>query len=805
MLTHSGWVNTGLRLVVAGAALGLLCAIGAVAAVGPGAVGATRPAALQEQLDAVLAARGNNYRPHTRHLSPDGRPRYTNRLILEDSPYLLQHAHNPVDWYPWGEEAFAKARRENKPIFLSIGYSTCHWCHVMARESFEDEAIARLLNENFVAIKLDREQRPDIDHVYMTAVRLITGHGGWPMSSLLTPDGRTFAGGTYFRPADFSAWLVQALAHWRESPEAVRTVAARVAGAVERRLAMEGRSAELNDGTVAAAVGRLLGAHDDLQGGFGSAPKFPREPWLFLLLDHALRQDDARAREAAALSLDAMARGGIHDQVGGGFHRYAVDNDWLVPHFEKMLYNQAQLARLYVMAWRLTGEPGFARVARRSLDYVLRDMTGPEGDFYAATDAESEGEEGRFFLWTEDELRAVLPPDDARFAATVYGVTARGNFQGRTILHLAEAPERLATRFGLTEQALWQRLDRINDLLYRARERRVHPHRDEKVITAWNGQMITALAEAATALDEPRYAAAAARAARSLWRHNRNGDALWRSRVDGRRAVPALLEDYALLAEGVIALYDLDGDPAWLAQARELADAMLERFAHADGSLYMGGEETAAPLMARPREGADGAMPAGNAVALHVLAALWQRTGEETYRERADAILAAFSGAAARQPEVYTSLLIGMNRLRHGDAGAVHYAARGTVRVRSRLHGQRLRLELEIAPGWHINAHQPLQEYLIGTRLTLAGAASAWRLGPIAWPQPKVTRLGFQKEPLAVYEGRLRLDVPLERGETEEGGIAPLELRLQACSDRICLAPETVRLQVPYVEGAGAK
>jgi hypothetical protein len=772
-----------------------------------------RTAELQQRLDGALAAKGPGYVPRTEHRLPDGRPRHTNRLILEDSPYLLQHAHNPVDWFPWGEEAFAKARAENKLVFLSIGYSTCHWCHVMERESFENPGIAALLNAHFVAIKVDRETRPDIDQIYMTAVQLLAGRGGWPMSSILAPTGETIVGGTYYPPEEFADLLERAQALWREREADMRARGERIAQLVRAALAPAERAAALDDSVVAAAVTTLIGQHDDLQGGFGAAPKFPKEPQLALLLDHALRTGDRRALHTAAFTLRAMARGGIHDQVGGGFHRYAIDDAWLVPHFEKMLYNQAQLARLYLQAWRLTGDPGLARVGRRALEAVLRDLTSPEGGFYSATDADSEGGEGRFFLWTPAELRAALPPADAELAIALFGVTAAGNFEGRTILHVPDPLPDAVRALGLTDADLWARVDHIAARLYEVREHRPHPHRDEKILTAWNGMMIATLAEAGRLLREPRYTAAAARAAELIWQHSRSSDgALQRVLLDGRASVAALQEDYAFLAEGLVALYDATGEPHWLERARELADAMLERFWDpTGGGLFMAeARADAMPAMARPKDDGDGPLPAGNAVALNVLVQLALRTGERAYRVRAEELLAAFTGQVERAPAGYPHLLIGLSRLRHGEAGERQYAAGGVVRAEARIarageDSATLAVDLHLRPGWHVNGERPLQDYLVPTSIRLAARDRGWRIGRTAYPAPRTVRLGFQREALALYEGSVRITADLQQTDGQGGALPwlPIEVRLQACSDQVCLAPETLTLNVPVDDGRG--
>lgn len=791
------------------------CLVGASpTGVETGAAAVPRTAELQGRLEAALAAKGPGYRPRTEHLLPDGRPRFTNRLILEDSPYLIQHAHNPVDWYPWGPEAFERARAEGKLVLLSIGYSTCYWCHVMERESFEDLGIARLLNHDFIAIKVDREVRPDLDRVYMTAVELLTGQGGWPMTSILTPEGETVTAGTYFPPQDFRRLVERVQTLWHERPEELRAQARRVASAVARVLRVEREAAALDQGVAGRAAASLVANYDELQGGYGTAPKFPRGPQLELLLDQALRNRDRGAQTAALLTLRAMAAGGIHDQVGGGFHRYTVDADWQVPHFEKMLYDQAQLARLYLAAWALTGDLALARVARRTLDWVLRDLTSPEGGFYSATDAESEGEEGRFFLWTPDELRAALRPEDAAFAIRLFGVTESGDFEGRNILHLPRSLDAFAEQEGLALPDLWGWIDRITATLQQVRSTRPRPLRDEKILTAWNGLMISALAEVGDVLGDPRYLRAAERAAEFIWTMVRDpSGALQRVYLDGRASVPALQEDYAFLGGGLLALYDATGEPRWLARAQALADGLWTRFADPGGGGLFMAAPAEAPPMASPKDLADGALPSGISAALDLYSRLARRIENPTNRERAGSLVATVSGRVARAPQAFPSLLAALDRLRLGDPGPRAYAAQGTIRIRGRAtpgpeldppkpHGGRLSVEITMAPGWHINAHRPLQDYLIPTTLSGAGGR-AWRLGEASYPEPEVRSLGFQREPLALYQGEIRIQVPYgPEGATVPSDVHPpitLDLRLQACNDNHCLPPEELRLEVPSV------
>ena len=762
------------------------------------------PPALRLQLIAALGSLGADYEPRTHHLTAEGRPRYVNRLILEDSPYLLQHAHNPVDWYPWGEEAFDRARAEGKVIFLSIGYSTCHWCHVMERESFEDAAIARILNEHFICIKIDRERRPDVDELYMTAVQLISGRGGWPMSSFLTPEGEPFFGGTYFPPKRFATLLKQVNASWHSQRDQLVQQAAKVAGAMERATAARGEAREVGRAAIDSAASQLLESFDAELGGFGKAPKFPHEPELLFLLDRGARLGDAEAIRAADSSLEAMASGGIYDQVGGGFHRYSVDAQWLVPHFEKMLYNQAHLGRAYLTAHRLSGDPHHARTARETLDYVLREMTSPAGAFYSATDADSEGKEGEFFVWTPAELAEALREEDAKLASELWGVTEEGNFEGKNILHLPRSLSDFAAEKGLDLEDLLKRVDRIRETLWQAREEREHPLRDDKVITAWNGMMITTFAEASEILDDERYLAAARRAADFVWRENRRGPGdYWRIHLTGSSSIPALQEDHAYLAEALLTLYDVTGEASWLAKAREVTDAMLERFWDDEhGGFFMTAKGTDHNLVARPKSPNDGAIPSGNSVATRVLARLAARTQGTVYGDRASATVNAFADSIERYPSGFAYLLMATDELLNGPVGPRQYGGSGTVRATGELipkgDGAELGVALEIAEGWHVNAHRPLSGELIPTVLSLADDDDGWQLSGVAYPAAEQVSLGFQKEPLSVYHGTVRLAGEVRRGaDQERAKNLVARLQIQACNDRVCLLPETLALELP--------
>ena len=763
--------------------------------------------ALRARLAEALDAKGGAYEPRTHHLLEDGRPRFVNRLILEDSPYLLQHAHNPVDWHPWGEEAFARAKREGKPVFLSIGYSTCHWCHVMERESFEDVEIARYLNEHFIAIKIDREQRPDIDEIYMTAVQLISGRGGWPMSSFLTPEGKPFYAGTYFPPGQFRGLLGKIVEAWSTQREVLVEDAENLSARVRQITAAKGEAAEVGAEAIESTVGRILSRHDSSLGGFGGAPKFPNEPDLLFLLQQVERGRHPEGVAALTKTLDAMARGGIYDQVGGGFHRYSVDAEWLVPHFEKMLYNQAHLARVYAAGFALTGDPFYARVARQILSYVRREMTSPEEMFYSATDADSlgedgESEEGLFFVWTPEQLRAVLGAEDAELASDLFGVTEAGNFEGRNILHLPVALDEYAASREMPLETLLGRVDRIRETLRRARETRPHPLRDDKILTAWNGMMITALAEGYDVLGDIADLDAARRAADRLWEvnHRRDG-ALWRVHLDGRSSVPALQEDYAYFVEALLALDVVDGDPRWLERARLVTAKMIELFWDAEnGGFFMSAAGDDPLLLTRPKSPTDGAVPSGNSVALRVLARLAERTGDREPAVKAEATVSAFASLLLRYPAGFSYFLMGVDDLLHGSAGRRAWGAAGKVAATARLEGgdgpPRARITLKIAEGWHINSREPLQEELIPTALAVE-EGGGWRLGEVVYPDAETVRLGFQDEPLSVYQGEIEFVAEIDRGAVGDLGVVPLRLRVQACDDQVCLRPETLEIELP--------
>ena len=589
-----------------------------------------------------------------------------NRLIDETSPYLLQHAHNPVDWYAWGEEALARARAEDRPILLSIGYSACHWCHVMERESFENPDIARLMNELFVNIKVDREERPDLDGIYMQAVQALTGQGGWPMTVFLTPDGAPFYGGTYFPPEDrghmpgFSRVLTGVAEAYRARRGDVNKNAEQLTQMLQRKVAPP-RTGPLTPALLDDALRGVLGSIDWVEGGFGGAPKFPQPMALEYLLRQYARTGAAQALGAVQVTLDKMADGGLYDQLGGGFHRYAVDRIWLVPHFEKMLYDNAQLARVYLQAFQVTGSPRYRQVVEETLEYVRREMTHPEGGFYSTQDADSEGEEGKFFVWTVAEVDALLGPEDAPLFRAFFDVTPSGNFEHKNILHISEAVETVAARVGVAPERLQAAIERGREILFAEREKRIRPGRDEKVLTAWNGMMMRAFAEAGAALERQDWIDVAERNAafvlRELWQDGR----LLRTWKDGRAKLNGYLEDHACYADALVALYEATFDPRWLDAARTIADAILDKFSDAEAGGFYDTASDHERLVTRPKDVFDNATPSGTSVAVDMFSRLALLTDDARYREAAEGVLAVLGTVASEHPTAFGRLLCALD------------------------------------------------------------------------------------------------------------------------------------------------
>jgi uncharacterized protein YyaL (SSP411 family) len=628
---------------------------------------------LQQRLDRALEALGADYEPRTRHLREDGSPKYSNRLLLESSPYLRQHAHNPVNWYPWGEEAFEAARKLGRPILLSIGYSTCHWCHVMEEESFEDEEIAAFLNSHYIAIKVDREERPDIDAIYMQAVQLLVGRGGWPMTTWLTPEGQPFFGGTYYPARDgdrgsrkgFLSLLEELDRFYQEQPEKAAARAKEITQQVVQGLKPAGGSSLPDEGSLGKAMQAYTSTFDAAEGGLNRAPKFPSSfPVRFVLREWARTGKD-NYRDMASLTLTKMANGGICDQVGGGFHRYSTDARWLVPHFEKMLYDNALLTLAYLEGYRATGNGRFASVAEETLEYMLREMMGPEGGFYSATDADSltpsgEREEGWYFTWTPRELQQTLGADAAAVVGAHYGVSEEGNFEGRNILNVTRPLDQVGAAAGLSLEEAQVVLSRARRTLYDARQSRPAPLRDEKILTAWNGLVISALARAGFVLDRQDFLEQAERTARFVLSSLRSEGRLLRSYGEGRARFNAYLDDYAALIAGLIDLYESTGEIGWFRDAVQLQEVLDEHYWDSGSAGYFMTSDDHEQLLTREKPAYDGAMPSGNSLALMNLVRLHALTLNDAYRARAAAQLRFFGERLERYPTGLSEMLLAL-------------------------------------------------------------------------------------------------------------------------------------------------
>lgn len=781
---------------------------------------------------------------------PDQKPnmnRPSNRLAKESSPYLRQHASNPVDWYPWGPEAFEEARRRGVPIFLSIGYSTCYWCHVMERESFEDESIARHLNERFVCIKVDREERPDVDAIYMRALQLLLGGGGgWPLNVWLTPPGargeddpglQPFYAGTYFppQPAYGRPSLKQASEGisdaWRDQREQVLEQGARVTEALQLIDVPGEVRVRLDDRQVGQTLASLLAAHDKQHGGFGGAPKFPQPVLLDFLLEVRPAVTDnavgASLDRVIRTSLDGMGTGGIFDHVGGGFHRYSVDAQWVVPHFEKMLYDNALLASLYTKSFAMTRDAFDREIVQRTLDFILREMTSPEGGFYSALDAEVDGREGLNYLWTREQLIEALGEDDGAFAARMYGLDDGPNFRDphhpeaepSSVLVLGGRPERIAEELDMPLEAFNERRHEINRRLLEARSHRKQPGTDDKILSGWNGMAIRALAEGAIVLSDLRYQDAAERSARFILANMRTRDGvLLRVHGAGQARIEASLEDYAFLIDGLIAVHrtsalSVRAEPEFIIAARELMEIALERFSGPNGALY----DTAPnqrDLIVRLATTQDGAMPSGQSVMLHNLIELHEITRDRRFLERAEALLGAMSQSVRESPVDRVNGVRALLRLLRIDPGLpdrlgpresseatdhtpVEVLAQ-VDRVQVPEHGEaKLAIRLRMGDGYHIAAPEPGVPGVQGVQIDVVGSDDI--AANIDWPEPKPLGGDVSLGDLAsmqVYEGDVDVVVRLQRLTESVQGRPMLLVRYQACTMDACEQARTVELDV---------
>lgn len=726
--------------------------------------------------------------------NPDGSWKWTNRLIDETSPYLLLHAHNPVDWYPWSDEAIELAKKENKLIFLSVGYSTCYWCHVMERKVFSNPEIAEMMNENFVNIKIDREERPDLDEIYMTATQLLIQRGGWPNSVFLTPDLKPFYAGTYFPPTDMpgrpgfptildavhEAWVTREAEVIESSNQISRTIEMAISRGFT---ALNARA--LDRSLTIGALDYLRTAYSDAYGGFGTAPKFPSPANLEFLISEYERTSDEAVLKMVTRTLDMMAYGGIYDQIGGGFHRYSVDAKWLIPHFEKMLYDNAQLAKVYLQAYQLTQKPRYRRIAEEIFGFIFREMTAPEGGFYSALDAETDAEEGRYYVWTEDEIRKVLGKKGAESFNHVYGVDKGPNFEGKNVLYVPEGSEVEGSVKDLTT---------AREKLLTARTEREYPLLDTKIIVNWNGLMIDALAYGYHVLGEARYLAAASKAAEFILETMRKPDGeLWHTYTAGVVKQDAYLDDYAFFVRGLLTLYRATDEERWLDSARTLTDRMLQQFWDDKNGGFFYTKADAKHLIVRTKKPYDSAIPSGNAVAVKNLLAL----GAD-YQDYAEKTLHIFAESMAQSPSSFMYMHFALNDYLT-SVEDLEPSSDAVVAATAKVKGKsdevfNVELQLKIAAGWHINANPAGQDYLIPTTVELDANAPV-EIVDIAYPKGKSMRFEFSDDPLNVYEENLTISLRLKQKpnmQREKNAPITLKLTYQPCNDTECLFPETL-------------
>ncbi|MCA9138767.1 MAG: DUF255 domain-containing protein [Planctomycetales bacterium] len=747
---------------------------------------------------------------------------HTNHLINETSPYLLQHAHNPVDWHPWGDEAFAKAKRENKPIFLSVGYSTCYWCHVMEVESFEDPEVAAVINKYCVAIKVDREERPDIDEQYMLATQLMTQRGGWPNSVWLTPDGKPWYAGTYFPKQRLIAVLTQLNEFWVNRRDDVNRQADMLEDAAKRMsLPAADATVTLSADLVSSAVARLVGQFDTVHGGFGGAPKFPPHGTLALLIKRYRDTKDEKLVEPISKTLDAMWLGGIHDHLGGGFHRYATDSEWLLPHFEKMLYDNAQLMNAYADGYQITGEQRYRDAVADIFRWVEREMTSPEGAFYSALDSGEVGKEGEAYVWGMKKLVDVLGQDDADVYAKVYGFLPDGNFEeestgkktGENIPHLKQPVESIAASSPMGSAKFIERIRAIETKLLENRLTWPQPHKDDKVLTSWNGLMIQSLAHAGRVLDEPKYISAATNAADFILKSMVRDGKLLRTYRSGVAKIPGYLDDYAYFSSALVELYLATDDRRWINEAQRLVGIMSSEFGdEEDGGFFFTGNSHESLMVRSKNLGGGGNMPNTNGIAAQVLIQIAALTGRSKYRDVAKETLQSFAAVMAAQPHTTEDLLIAVSMLSTGDQPSVDVAKQGdlerrsdpiTIRVRpsqTKLAvGDQLMLsvEIQIDDGWHLYAQNPEAEFLKPTSVSIQSDPSI-KVGKMVLP-PSQSRVDpVLKTKISTYAGDVTFTIPVAIVQDATPGEIKLNVAVdwQACDDRRCLKPEQASFEL---------
>ena len=723
--------------------------------------------------------KGSTYQPRTQHLNEDGLPKFINELILESSPYLLQHAHNPVNWYAWSEKTLKKAQKENKLIFLSIGYATCHWCHVMEEESFDNEQVAQVLNKDFISIKVDREVRPDIDEVFMSAVQLINGHGGWPLNIILTPEGHAFFGGTYFPKNQLISLLQQVQNLWQTSPKRVLKQADDIESELGKIKQETQNIAQLNQAVSQQAIQGILSNFDSLEGGFGQAPKFPHETMLLLLLDEQKRQASQDKLIAINTSLQAMAQGGLYDVIGGGFARYSTDNAWLVPHFEKMLYNQAQLALVYTKAYQLTHLPLYERITRQTLDYVIKEMHTKQGGFYSATDADSEGEEGTFFVWDLIQIEQTLGKELFAQAQNIFDFSPHTLFEDKHIIRYQEP----------TNLDHYPLADKIIAQLYPIRQKRPKPLLDNKILLSWNAMMARTFLSAGQTLGEEKYQKVAQQSFDFLQKFYQNKQ-LKRVLLEEQYSTDALLEDYANFIALSLDMYDEFAQTNYLNFARQLMDEAITKFWDKDNFAFF--NHRSKNLYIQTKTAEDGAIASGNAIIFEQLVRLSRLDNNNDYQQYAQQLLSVFSSKITQYSPYYATMITGLNLLLKGNIENIQWLYQGKVLAKLSKNKDNYQVHIILPKGYHINSQNPKQKELIPTSINNL-SPDHWQLHDITYPNPSYQTLSFSQDSLAVYSGNVIISFKAKPISDAYQGLK-ISLTLQACNDKVCLPPQTITL-----------
>ncbi len=733
------------------------------------------------------------------HICEKKLPCYTNQLIHESSPYLIQHAHNPINWHVWSNKTLKKARQQNKPIFLSIGYASCHWCHVMERESFNDLDIAQILNKNFIAIKVDREQKPDIDDFYGNAVMYIKGQQGWPMSVFLTPDGKPFNGGGYYSREEFKSLILKMSDYWNNNQQDAIDKAQAIISALQASDVTHKGAMQIDASTQRRSLKSLFSITDTYNGGFGEASKFPREPWLFLLLDNSYSKTESDdSLLALRLTLTRMAYGGIYDQLAGGFHRYTTDPYWKIPHFEKMLYNQALLIRLYLRTNVIQPDALYMQTAQDTIDFLLTDMQSPEGGFYSSLGAETDKEEGKFYLWKIDEWNNIVDKNSNDLFSEFYDIDEYGEMDDeKNVLYRSLTLKELSSIKKIPENTLRIKLNKLRKQLLKIRNTRSKPSIDKKIIMSWNALTISALTDASLYFNNHSYLQTAVKTADFIWLNMQSNGLFFRIRHNGISLHPAQLDDYAFYLQALIGLYDIDKKQKWLHRAQTIVNIIETHFIDKNNGGYFNTPfESNFSLPYRPKTAFDKTLPSANAIIANMYVRLYRRTGKPEYLEKANQVFSAFSAAANDTPSAFSSLLIATNELSIGEKDLPVYIAQGNIKIDAyiknlNLNHYDLKIDIEMDSLWHINASQPLSKQLIPTHISPVDRQH-WLISDIEYPDPDFVKTQFTSQPLALYKGNIIIKAKLKKNNTKLN--PAIQLKLQACNDKICLAPEDITL-----------